>query len=104
MFPQQRHGNALATALIALTTGHRYRDMGPFRAIRMDALRRLEMSDTTWGWNVEMQMKAVLRGLRVREVPVHYRKRVGYSKISGSVRGSVRAGAKILYAVWKYRA
>lgn len=103
LFPQQRYGNALATRLIALTTGHRYRDMGPFRAIRMDALRRLQMEDPTWGWNVEMQMKAVDRGLRVREVAVHYRKRVGYSKISGSVRGAARAGVKILWAVWKYR-
>lgn len=104
LFPQQRYGNALATRLIGLTTGHRYRDMGPFRAVRMDALRRLEMGDPTWGWNVEMQMKAALRGLRIQEVPVHYRKRVGYSKISGSVRGAARAGVKILWAVWKYRA
>ena len=104
LFPQQRYGNALATRLIAVATGHRYRDMGPFRAIRMDALRRLEMRDPTWGWNVEMQMKAIDRGLRVQEVPVHYRKRVGYSKISGSVRGTVRAGVRILHAVWRYRA
>lgn len=103
LFPQQRYGNALATRLIHLTTGHAYRDMGPFRAVRMDALRRLDMTDPTWGWNVEMQMKAVLRGLRVQEVPVHYRKRVGYSKISGSFRGAARAGVKILWAVWRYR-
>lgn len=103
LFPQQRYGNALATRLIALVTGHRYRDMGPFRAIRMDALRSLEMSDPTWGWNVEMQIKAIERGLRVEEVPVHYRKRVGFSKISGTLLGSARAGVKILYAVWRYR-
>ncbi len=104
LFPQQRYGNALATRLIHAATGHRYRDMGPFRAISLRSLDRLEMEDPTWGWNVEMQMKAVQRGLRVREVPVRYRKRVGYSKISGTVRGTARAGAKILWAVWRYRA
>lgn len=100
--PPQRFGNALATRLIRWTTGHTWRDMGPFRAIRWDALERLEMEDRTWGWNVEMQMKAVQRGLRVREVPVGYRARVGQSKISGTVKGVARAGAKILYACWKY--
>lgn len=104
LFPQQRYGNALAVRLIHLATGHRYRDMGPFRAIRMSSLEQLEMEDPTWGWNVEMQMKAVQRGLRIQEVAVRYRKRVGYSKISGTIRGTARAGAKILWAVWRYRA
>ncbi len=102
--PVQRFGNALATTLIAGLTGHRYRDMGPFRALRWEALERLEMSDPTWGWNVEMQLKAVRRGLRVLEVPVPYRpRRAGRSKISGTLVGSARAGARILWAVWAYR-
>lgn len=103
LLPQQRFGNALATGLIRLSTGHRYRDMGPFRAIRASALEGLHMQDPTYGWNVEMQMKAVRAGLRIREVPVSYRPRIGQSKISGTVRGSAKAGARILATVWRYR-
>jgi glycosyltransferase involved in cell wall biosynthesis len=102
LLPQQRLGNALATRLIRLRTGHRYRDMGPFRAITWEALSALKMSDPTWGWNVEMQMRAIQQGLRVREVPVRYRPRIGQSKISGTVRGSLKAGGRILWAVWRY--
>jgi glycosyltransferase involved in cell wall biosynthesis len=102
--PVQRFGNVLATNLIERFTGHRYRDMGPFRAIRMEALLLLQMEEPTWGWNVEMQMKAIRRGLRVREVPVSYRpRRHGRSKISGNVRGAARAGARILVAALRYR-
>jgi glycosyltransferase involved in cell wall biosynthesis len=102
--PPQRFGNRVATALIRWETGHRYRDMGPFRAIRWDALARLRMSDPTWGWNVEMQLKAAKLGLRIVEVPLPYRARkAGESKISGSVRGSLRAGWRILWAVRRYR-
>lgn len=102
--PQQKHGNLLATNLIRLVTGHRYGDMGPFRALRWSSLVALEMEDPTWGWNVEMQIKAVKRGLRVREVDVRYRDRhAGESKISGSLRGSLKAGTKILWATWRYR-
>lgn len=101
--PQQRYGNALAVGLIAAVTGRRYRDMGPFRAARFPALLALGMEDLTWGWNVEMQMKAVQAGLRVLEVPVGHRPRIGTSKISGTVSGVARAGAKILWAVWRYR-
>ncbi len=100
--PQQRAGNALATALIRARTGRAYRDLGPFRAIRWEALRGLAMEDQTWGWNVEMQIKAVRRGLRVVEVPVRNRARIGESKISGTVSGVVRAGAKIVWACWRY--
>lgn len=100
--PQQVWGNRLATALIARRCGHRYRDMGPFRAIRFSSLLALEMEDPTWGWNVEMQMKAVQQGLRVVELPVRYRPRIGHSKISGTVPGVLRAGAKILWAVHRY--
>lgn len=99
----QRVGNALAGALIAARTGRRFRDLGPFRAIRWGALLDLGMTDRTWGWNVEMQMKAPRVGLRVAEVPVRNRARAhGESKISGSVRGAARAGARILWATWKY--
>ena len=76
--------------------------MGPFRAIRWSALERLEMVDPTWGWNVEMQIKAARRGLRVREVPVRYRARIGQSKISGTLQGAARAGYRIVWACWRY--
>lgn len=100
----QRFGNRLATTLIAAATGIRYRDLGPFRAVRWDAIERLRMEDPTWGWNVEMQMKAVHHGLRTREIPLPYRARArGRSKISGSIRGATRAGLKILWAVNHYR-
>jgi glycosyltransferase involved in cell wall biosynthesis len=104
LLPQQRYGNTLACTLIARVTGHRYADMGPFRALRWSSLERLQMEDTNYGWNVEMQIKAVTRGLRVLEVPVGYRKRPhGRSKIAGSVRGTVKAGVKIIYSVARYR-
>ncbi|MDP2308658.1 MAG: glycosyltransferase family 2 protein [Pseudomonadota bacterium] len=99
----QRFGNRLATAIIHAQTGHRYRDMGPLRGIRWGALMDLDMGDPTWGWNVEMQLKALRSGVRVLEVPVRYRARIGTSKISGTVGGVARAGARILWACWKYR-
>jgi glycosyltransferase involved in cell wall biosynthesis len=95
----QRFGNWLATRLIRLGTGHRFTDLGPFRAIRWAALERLEMTDRGYGWTVEMQVKAARRGVVWTEVPVRYRRRVGRSKISGTVRGVVGAGSKILYTV-----
>ena len=101
MTPPQRFGNWLAPFLIRLTTGHRFTDLGPFRAIRWAALERLEMADRNYGWTVEMQIKAVLRGVSWVEVPVRYRRRVGRSKISGTVRGVVLAGGKILYTVFR---
>jgi glycosyltransferase involved in cell wall biosynthesis len=99
----QRIGNRLATAIIAAQTGRRYRDLGPFRAIRWGALQDLGMTDATWGWNVEMQLKALRAGVRVLEVPVRYRPRIGTSKISGTIAGVARAGARILWACWAYR-
>jgi len=100
----QVFGNWLATRMIRLAVGHRYRDLGPFRAIRWSSLMALEMQDPTWGWNVEMQMKAVTRGLRVLEIPVPYRaRRAGQSKISGTLVGSARAGFRIVQAVARYR-
>lgn len=102
LLPQARFGNLLACFLIQLLYGHRYTDLGPFRAIRWEALRRLEMRDTNFGWTCEMQVKALRRGLRVAEVPVSYRRRVGVSKITGTVSGTLRAGHKILWTIAKY--
>ncbi len=97
--PQVRYGNALATCLIRLFHGFGYTDMGPFRAIRWEALERLEMCDPTYGWNAEMQVKALQRGLRVVEVPVRYRRRIGRSKISGTIKGTVLAGSLIIWTI-----
>jgi glycosyltransferase involved in cell wall biosynthesis len=102
--PAQRYGNWLATRLMARACGHAYRDLGPFRAIRWTSLQALGMEDPTWGWNVEMGLKAAKHGLRILEVPMPYRRRhSGRSKISGTIRGTVRAGARILWAVARYR-
>ncbi len=103
LLPHQKAGNALAVRLIHRVTGHRYRDMGPFRAMRASSMVALQLTDTNYGWNVEMQMKAVQAGLRIQEVELPYRPRVGVSKISGTVRGTIRAGAKIIWSVWRYR-
>ena len=97
--PQVRYGNALAIFLIRLLHGFAYTDMGPFRAIRWEALRQLEMCDPTYGWNAEMQVKAVRRGLKVAEVDVRYRRRIGRSKISGSVKATVLAGVLIIWTI-----
>ncbi len=97
--PQQRFGNALACLLIRLIWGVRYTDLGPFRVIQRDALNRLGMRDQTWGWTVEMQVRAARYGLRVVEVPVGYRRRIGQSKISGTLSGTIRAGWKILWVI-----
>ncbi|HET9941508.1 MAG TPA: glycosyltransferase family 2 protein [Candidatus Eisenbacteria bacterium] len=94
--PQARFGNWLATRLIRSLYGVRYTDLGPFRAIRWDSLRRLGMQDRAFGWTVEMQVKAARRGVRAEETPVRYRRRIGRSKISGTVSGSLRAGVAIL--------
>jgi hypothetical protein len=102
LLPQQRFGNWLATRLLRLRYGGTHTDLGPFRAIRADALARLNMVDTNYGWTVEMQVKAARLGLRVAEVPVRYRRRIGTSKISGTVRGTLSAGYKILWTIFKY--
>lgn len=101
--PPQRYGNLLAAWIIQQQTGRYFADMGPFRAIRYTTLLQLQMEDPTWGWNVEMLLKALKKGFRVVELPVHYRARLGVSKISGTWRGITRAGLKILVACWKYR-
>ena len=100
--PQQRFGNWLATRLIRLLYGHRYTDLGPFRAIRRTLLDAIAMQDRRFGWTVEMQIRALQLRARVAEVPVRYRKRVGRSKISGTVTGVIKAGWWILYTIAKY--
>ena len=102
MTPQQVFGNWLATALMRLMFGARFTDLGPFRAIRFEALRQLKMEDKTYGWTVEMQLKALRHELRYTEVPVRYKKRIGVSKVSGTVKGSIFAGIKILGWIFKY--
>ncbi len=99
LLPQARFGNWLATGLIRLATGVRFSDLGPFRAARWDALQAIAMADQGFGWTVEMQMKAAQARLRCVEVPVSYRPRIGHSKITGTLSGSVRAGAKILATI-----
>jgi glycosyltransferase involved in cell wall biosynthesis len=103
LLPQARFGNWLATRLIHLLYGERMTDLGPFRAISWPRLVELRMADRDFGWTVEMQVKAARAGLRYREVPVSYRKRIGTSKITGTVSGSVRAGWKILYTIFRLR-
>lgn len=102
MPPQSIYGNRLACMLMRLLFGHHYTDLGPFRAIRYDALRSLQMSDRNFGWTIEMQIKAIRAGLRIQELPVPYRCRIGHSKISGTLTGTLKAGYKILYVIGKY--
>lgn len=97
--PQQVFGNALACSLIRMIWGVRFTDLGPFRAISRSALARLAMSDPDYGWTVEMQVRAAKAGLRCRETPARYRRRIGRSKVSGTIRGVVGAGTKILYVI-----
>lgn len=95
-------GNRLACMILASLTGHKFHDLGPFRAIRFAALRDLELRDPDYGWNVEMQARALACGLRIVEVPVSHRPRLaGRSKISGSLQGTVRAGTKILWTSFR---
>lgn len=102
LLPQARAGNLVACLLIRLLYRHRYTDLGPFRAIRWQALEALEMADTNFGWTAEMQVKALRHGMRVAEVPVAYRRRIGVSKITGTLYGTVMAGYKILATVVRY--
>jgi glycosyltransferase involved in cell wall biosynthesis len=99
LLPHQRFGNQLATTLIRWIYGTSFTDLGPFRAIRYPALLALDMRDRNYGWTVEMQVKAAQLGLKCTEVPVSYKRRIGISKVSGTIKGSVLAGIKILYIV-----
>ena len=103
MTPQQVFGNWLAVFLIRIFFRHRFTDLGPFRAITWQALEKLKMEDKNYGWTVEMQVKAVKEKLRCVNIPVRYRKRAGgESKVSGTVKGSVLAGIKIIKTIFKY--
>ena len=102
LLPQARAGNLVACLLIRLLYRHRYTDLGPFRAVRWEALERLRMADPDFGWTAEMQVKALKAGLRVTEVPVSYRRRTGVSKITGTVKGTILAGYKILWTVLRH--
>ena len=100
--PQAYWGNRLATVLLRLLYGCRFTDLGPLRAIRAQSLKALDMCDRNFGWTIEMQIKAVQQNLRIQEIPVSYRHRIGRSKISGTLSGSIKAGCKILYTIGKY--
>lgn len=100
--PQQIFGNWLATTLIRLRWGAHFTDLGPLRAVTWSYLTAMQMEDRTWGWTVEMQIKAARDGATVAEIPVRYRRRIGQSKISGTVLGSIKAGVKILATIGRY--
>ncbi|MCG5643757.1 glycosyltransferase family 2 protein [Flavobacteriaceae bacterium LSUCC0859] len=102
MTPQQIFGNALACWLMKIMFAAKYTDLGPFRAIRYASLLSLHMQDTTYGWTVEMQLKALRNHLKYKEVAVRYKKRIGISKVSGTVKGTIFAGVKILGWIFKY--
>ena len=102
MPPQSIYGNKLACFLMRLFFGIRYTDLGPFRAIDYSSLCQLAMSDENFGWTIEMQIKAARAKLRTQEIPVPYRKRVGTSKISGTLSGTLKAGSKILWTIARY--
>ena len=94
--PQQRFGNALATTLMKWIYGSTFTDLGPFRAIEWKTLMQLNMNDKTYGWTVEMQLKILKKAIPYLEVPVRYRPRIGVSKVSGTLKGTLMAGYKIL--------
>jgi len=101
MPPHAVWGNRLACGLIWLLWGVRFTDLGPFRAIRRATLEAMRMEDRGYGWTVEMQVKAAILGLRCHEIPVNYRRRIGSSKISGTWRGSLKAGIKIITMIFR---
>ena len=102
MTPQQVFGNWLATLLMKLLFNAEFTDLGPFRAIKYNKLLALKMEDTTYGWTVEMQLKVLKQELTYKEVPMKYRNRIGVSKVSGTIKGSILAGVKILGWIFKY--
>ncbi|MCL6260770.1 glycosyltransferase family 2 protein [Aquiflexum sp. TKW24L] len=99
----QVFGNWLATSLMSVFYKTDYTDLGPFRAIKWDKLKALGMVDQNYGWTIEMQIKAAKAGLKTTEVPVDYRKRIGVSKVSGTIKGVIGAGYKILWTIWRYK-
>ena len=102
MTPQQIFGNWLATFLMRVFFGAKYTDLGPFRAIKYRKLVQLEMEDKTYGWTVEMQLKAIKKKYSYTEIPMKYRNRIGVSKVSGTLKGTIFAGMKILGWIFKY--
>lgn len=100
--PQQRFGNTLACTLMRWVYGSTFTDLGPFRAIQWKVLKTLDMQDKTYGWTVEMQLKILRRKLPYKEIPVRYRKRIGVSKVSGTLKGTVLAGVKIIGWIGKF--
>ncbi|MFQ3598602.1 MAG: glycosyltransferase family 2 protein [Chloroherpetonaceae bacterium] len=101
LLPQARFGNWLATRLIRLFWNYRFTDLGPFRAVKFEKLLSMQMQDQTFGWTVEMQVKAAKMKMNCAEVPVSYRKRIGVSKITGTISGTIKAGYKILFTIFK---
>lgn len=101
MLPQALFGNWLSTKLIKLIWNYSFTDLGPFRAIKISSLKKMNMNDKNFGWTVEMQIKAAVLKLKCTEIPVSYRKRIGESKVTGTVSGSVKAGVKILWVIFK---
>ncbi len=102
MTPQQIFGNWLATFLMKLFFNAKFTDLGPFRAIKYDKLLALDMQDKTYGWTVEMQLKVLKQKMSYVEIPVHYKTRIGVSKVSGTVKGTLMAGIKIIGWIFKY--
>ena len=102
MTPQQVFGNQLATFLMRLFFRAKFTDLGPFRAIKYEKLKALDMQDKTYGWTVEMQLKILRKKMSYIEVPVRYKQRIGVSKVSGTVKGTIFAGVKILGWIFKY--
>ena len=102
MMPQQIFGNWLATTLMRWLYDIKFTDLGPFRAIRYDTLLTLNMQDKTYGWTIEMQIKAAKNKARILEIPVNYRKRIGISKVSVTLKGTLLAGYKIISTIFKY--
>jgi len=102
MTPQQVFGNKLSTFLMRLFFRSKFTDLGPFRAIKYEKLKELKMQDTTYGWTVEMQLKILRKKMSYIEVPVRYKRRIGVSKVSGTVKGTIFAGIKILGWIFKY--
>jgi glycosyltransferase involved in cell wall biosynthesis len=100
LVPHARFGNWLACTLIKMFWNVKFTDLGPFRSVRRSTLEKLDMRDTNFGWTVELQVKAARDGLRIIEAPVSYRCRIGRSKISGTVKGTVLAGTKILSTIF----
>ncbi|MEX1054575.1 MAG: glycosyltransferase family 2 protein, partial [Rhodothermales bacterium] len=104
MLPQALIGNRIACFLMRVFWGARYTDLGPFRAVRFEALEKMGMEDKTFGWTIEMQIRAVRAGIAYAEIPVSYRRRVGISKVTGTLSGTVRASVKILWTIARFAA